>query len=179
MDSSCQEPVRVARSLGDRQENPHNAHQPAFAPPARPFNGRPGGFQEKSVRFCARCQIGGIDDYYNLTHTTVSIGDLGSTTAIPAAATSRPSGAAWPTTASTGRSWCSARPGRSWPATTPSRPRASSVSVTLLDIDDEQAKQIMLVDNRTNDLASYDDRLLSELLAELPTSPARATGPRT
>ncbi|CAA9478599.1 MAG: hypothetical protein AVDCRST_MAG17-11 [uncultured Solirubrobacterales bacterium] len=33
------------------------------------------------------------------------------------------------------------------------------VSVTLLDIDDEQAKQIMLVDNRTNDLASYDDRL--------------------
>jgi site-specific DNA-methyltransferase (adenine-specific) len=37
-----------------------------------------------------------------------------------------------------------------------------------LDVDDEAAARIVLVDNRSSDLAGYDDALLAELLAELP-----------
>src|SRR5215207_6713039 len=43
------------------------------------------------------------------------------------------------------------------------------IAVTLLDCDDEQAKRIVLVDNRTNDLATYDDAELAALLIELPS----------
>ncbi|HEX5119831.1 MAG TPA: ParB/RepB/Spo0J family partition protein [Pseudonocardiaceae bacterium] len=37
-----------------------------------------------------------------------------------------------------------------------------------VDVDDDQAARIVLVDNRTADRAEYDDRLLAELLADLP-----------
>ena len=42
------------------------------------------------------------------------------------------------------------------------------LAVTYVDVDDEQAKRILLVDNRTNDLAGYDSQLLADLLEELP-----------
>ncbi len=41
--------------------------------------------------------------------------------------------------------------------------------VTLIDCDEEQAKRIVIVDNRTNDLATYDDAELAVLLTELPS----------
>jgi DNA modification methylase len=43
------------------------------------------------------------------------------------------------------------------------------IAVTLVDCDEEQAKRIVLVDNRTNDLATYDDAELAALLTELPS----------
>ncbi|MGH3780598.1 MAG: DNA methyltransferase [Pseudonocardiaceae bacterium] len=42
------------------------------------------------------------------------------------------------------------------------------VDVVLVDVDDDHAKRIMLSANRTSDLATYDDQLLLELLADLP-----------
>jgi hypothetical protein len=44
----------------------------------------------------------------------------------------------------------------------------SEVGITWVDVDDDQAARIVLADNRTSDVASYEDRLLAELLAELP-----------
>ena len=41
------------------------------------------------------------------------------------------------------------------------------VAATFVDCDDEQALRILLVDNRANDLATYDDSALSEMLKEL------------
>ena len=41
------------------------------------------------------------------------------------------------------------------------------IAATFVDCDDEQALRILLVDNRANDLAMYDDRALSEVLKEL------------
>ncbi len=41
------------------------------------------------------------------------------------------------------------------------------VDVIRLDVDDEQARRILLVDNRSNDLAAYDDAALMALLNEL------------
>lgn len=43
----------------------------------------------------------------------------------------------------------------------------SQVPVIWVDVDDQQALKILLADNRTNDIASYDDTALAELLAEL------------
>jgi DNA modification methylase len=43
----------------------------------------------------------------------------------------------------------------------------SRIVATLIDADEDQAKRILLADNRTADLASYDERLLAELLTEL------------
>lgn len=43
-----------------------------------------------------------------------------------------------------------------------------SVDCTMVDVDDDTAKRIMLIDNRSSDLATYDDRLLAELLESLP-----------
>ena len=61
---------------------------------------------------------------------------------------------------------------RCWPAITRSRPPRSSAGprspVTYVDCDAEQAKRIVLADNRTNDLAGYDNQALAELLTELP-----------
>jgi hypothetical protein len=42
------------------------------------------------------------------------------------------------------------------------------IAVTYIDVDDEQAARIVLVDNRANDLATYDDDVLRSLLQELP-----------
>ena len=42
------------------------------------------------------------------------------------------------------------------------------VPVIFMDIDDDQARRIMLADNRTNDMASYDDQLLADLLQSVP-----------
>lgn len=44
----------------------------------------------------------------------------------------------------------------------------TEIAATYVDVDDDRAKRIVLVDNRSNDLASYDDNLLADLLAELP-----------
>lgn len=43
----------------------------------------------------------------------------------------------------------------------------SEIAVTHVECDDEQALRILLVDNRANDLATYDDSALSDLLKEL------------
>jgi ParB-like chromosome segregation protein Spo0J len=42
-----------------------------------------------------------------------------------------------------------------------------TVPVLWLDVDDDTARRIMLVDNRSNDKADYDDRQLADLLTEL------------
>lgn len=44
----------------------------------------------------------------------------------------------------------------------------TEVAVTLVDVDDETGRRILLVDNRTSDTAEYDERLLVELLETLP-----------
>lgn len=41
------------------------------------------------------------------------------------------------------------------------------IAVVFVDVDDEQAKRIVLADNRTNDLAEYDNEILAELLKDL------------
>lgn len=43
------------------------------------------------------------------------------------------------------------------------------VPVVYVDVDDVAAKKIVLADNRTNDLATYNTEILSEILAGLPT----------
>lgn len=43
----------------------------------------------------------------------------------------------------------------------------TTVPVLMLDVDDDQARRILLVDNRTNDRATYDDVELARLLGEL------------
>lgn len=44
----------------------------------------------------------------------------------------------------------------------------SSVAAVTVDVDEDQAARIVAADNRTADLGEYDDRLLLELLADLP-----------
>jgi DNA modification methylase len=43
------------------------------------------------------------------------------------------------------------------------------IAVTFVDADEELARRIVLVDNRTNDLAGYDEAALAELLSGMPT----------
>lgn len=43
------------------------------------------------------------------------------------------------------------------------------MAVTYVDVDDDEAARIVLVDNRTNDLAGYDDGQLAALLDSLPS----------
>lgn len=45
-----------------------------------------------------------------------------------------------------------------------------SLPVWWVDCDDTQARRILLADNRTNDLATYDNDLLTELLAGLAST---------
>lgn len=53
----------------------------------------------------------------------------------------------------------------------------SEVPCVWVDVDDERAVKILLADNRTNDLASYNDSVLAELLADLAnTSDLTGTG---
>ncbi|MFE2149095.1 ParB/RepB/Spo0J family partition protein [Streptomyces lavendulae] len=42
------------------------------------------------------------------------------------------------------------------------------VAVTWLDVDEDTAAKIVIVDNRTSDLAGYDTQLLAEILTDLP-----------
>lgn len=44
----------------------------------------------------------------------------------------------------------------------------SEIAATFVDVDDDTAARIVLVDNRSNDLAAYDDHALVELLRSLP-----------
>lgn len=44
----------------------------------------------------------------------------------------------------------------------------ADIAVTWVDVDEATAQRIVIVDNRTSDLAGWDDSLLAELLAELP-----------
>lgn len=44
---------------------------------------------------------------------------------------------------------------------------AAEVPVTWVDVDDDHALRILLADNRTNDLATYDDTALSEILKDI------------
>jgi ParB-like chromosome segregation protein Spo0J len=44
----------------------------------------------------------------------------------------------------------------------------TEIAVTYVDCDAEQAKRIVLADNRTNDVAGYDHQALVDLLIELP-----------
>lgn len=44
---------------------------------------------------------------------------------------------------------------------------ATHVPVIYLDVDDDRARRILLVDNRTNDLASYDEEGLAEMLKSI------------
>lgn len=46
---------------------------------------------------------------------------------------------------------------------------ATHVAVHYLDVDDERAKRMNLVDNRANDKATYDERALLEFTADLDT----------
>jgi len=39
--------------------------------------------------------------------------------------------------------------------------------VSLVDVDDDQARRLLLVDNRSNDIAGYDDEALARLLDDL------------
>lgn len=50
------------------------------------------------------------------------------------------------------------------------------LAVNYLDVTDEQALRILLVDNRTNDLATYDNNALTELLASLAATDQTLTG---
>ncbi|SNR44299.1 ParB-like nuclease domain-containing protein [Haloechinothrix alba] len=44
----------------------------------------------------------------------------------------------------------------------------AEITVCYVDVDDDQAARIVTADNRTADRASYDDRILAELLTDLP-----------
>lgn len=44
---------------------------------------------------------------------------------------------------------------------------ATEIPITWVDVDDDHALRILLADNRTNDLASYDDNALAEILKDL------------
>jgi site-specific DNA-methyltransferase (adenine-specific) len=46
----------------------------------------------------------------------------------------------------------------------------SQVPVLWITCDDDRARRILLADNRTDDLATYDDRYLADMLAELATT---------
>lgn len=48
---------------------------------------------------------------------------------------------------------------------------AKSVPVIWVDVDDETAVRVLLADNRTNDVASYDNAVLAEILTELANGP--------
>lgn len=52
----------------------------------------------------------------------------------------------------------------------------TEIAVTYVDVTDDEARRILLVDNRSNDLASYDDQGLSDFLTELIESPLGLTG---
>lgn len=44
----------------------------------------------------------------------------------------------------------------------------TEIAATFVDVDDDTAARIVLIDNRSNDVAGYDDEALQELLSSLP-----------
>lgn len=52
----------------------------------------------------------------------------------------------------------------------------TQIAATLVDCSEEQALRILLTDNRANDLASYDDQALVDLLKDLMTTPEQLAG---
>lgn len=44
----------------------------------------------------------------------------------------------------------------------------TQISAVFVDVDDERAKRIVLADNRTNDLATYDTAILQDIISGLP-----------
>jgi DNA modification methylase len=52
----------------------------------------------------------------------------------------------------------------------------SELPVAYLDVDDDRAERILLADNRSNDLASYDDHALADLLQSLTATTNGLTG---
>lgn len=52
----------------------------------------------------------------------------------------------------------------------------SEITTHFIDCDDDQAMRILLADNRANDLATYDDAALAELLKELSSTDDGLTG---
>ncbi len=53
---------------------------------------------------------------------------------------------------------------------------AESIPGFWLDVDDDTATRIMLADNRTSDVATYDDRVLAQMLSDLRDSNDGLTG---
>ena len=53
---------------------------------------------------------------------------------------------------------------------------ATEIPVFRLSVDDEQALRILLADNRTSDIAIYDDEQLASLLSELSAQPLGLDG---
>jgi uncharacterized ParB-like nuclease family protein len=51
-----------------------------------------------------------------------------------------------------------------------------TIAATMVDCDDDRALRILLADNKTNDLASYDENALSELLKELASTEQGLSG---
>ena len=54
--------------------------------------------------------------------------------------------------------------------------KMTHVAVVWADVDNDEAIRIMLVDNRTNDVASYDDHELAHLLEALMLTPDQLSG---
>lgn len=50
------------------------------------------------------------------------------------------------------------------------------IAATILDVDDDQALRILLVDNRSNDIATYDDSGLADLLQQLAATERQLEG---
>lgn len=54
--------------------------------------------------------------------------------------------------------------------------KITHIHVVYVDVDNDEAIRILLVDNRTNDLASYDDHELAHLLEALTLTPDKLDG---
>ena len=52
----------------------------------------------------------------------------------------------------------------------------NKIAAHFIDCDDDKATRILLADNRTNDLAMYDQQALAEFLIELNSTPESLTG---
>ena len=53
---------------------------------------------------------------------------------------------------------------------------ADTIPVTWIDVDDDHALRILLADNRTNDMATYNDHDLTQLLEQLITETGTLAG---
>ena len=51
-----------------------------------------------------------------------------------------------------------------------------TIEAVVIDVDDDQARRILLVDNRVSDLATYDDHVLAELLQSIAAEEDFLTG---